>query len=62
MTKIANNALEVSPLLAYDEAKALHKKANRRNLFIKIPGTREGGPAIHVQHVESGHRFPSRSP
>jgi transaldolase len=45
-------SLEVSPLLAYDakatvaEAKALHKKANRRNLFIKIPGTKEGGPAI----------------
>ena len=45
-------SLEVSPLLAYDakatvnEAKALHKKADRRNLFIKIPGTREGGPAI----------------
>src|SRR5437762_5547085 len=45
-------SLEVSPLLAYDpkatvnEAKALHKKANRRNLFIKIPGTKEGGSAI----------------
>jgi transaldolase len=45
-------SLEVSPLLAYDsqkssdEAKALHAKANRRNLFIKIPGTREGLPAI----------------
>jgi len=45
-------SLEVSPLLVYDatatvnEAKALHKKANRRNLSIKIPGTREGGPAI----------------
>jgi transaldolase len=45
-------SLEVSPLLAYNadatvnEAKALHKKANRCNLFIKIPGTREGGPAI----------------
>jgi len=45
-------SLEVSPLLAYDtkatveQAKALHKKANRRNLFIKIPGTKEGGPAI----------------
>jgi transaldolase len=44
--------LEVSPLLAYDakatvaEARALHKKANRRNLFIKIPGTKEGAPAI----------------
>ena len=41
-------SLEVSPLLAYDskatvaEAKALHQKAGRRNLFIKIPGTREG--------------------
>jgi len=45
-------SLEVSPLLAYDtkatvdEAKNLHKKANRRNLFIKIPGTKEGSPAI----------------
>jgi transaldolase len=45
-------SLEVSPLLAYDakntvdQAKALHKKANRRNLFIKIPYTKEGAPAI----------------
>ena len=45
-------SLEVSPLLAYDakntvaQAKALHKRANRRNLFIKIPGTKEGAPAI----------------
>ncbi|MBF6571533.1 MAG: transaldolase [Candidatus Binataceae bacterium] len=45
-------SLEVSPLLAYDTtatvaaAKALHRKANRRNLFIKIPGTKEGAPAI----------------
>ncbi len=45
-------SLEVSPLLAYEakatveQAKALHKKANRRNLFIKIPGTKEGAPAI----------------
>src|SRR6202451_238097 len=45
-------SLEVSPLLAYDakatvaQCKALHKKANRPNLFIKIPGTREGAPAI----------------
>ena len=45
-------SLEVSPLLAYDTkgsvaaAKALHKKANRPNLFIKIPGTKEGNPAI----------------
>src|SRR5579864_3480857 len=41
-------SLEVSPLLAYDakatvaEATALHKKANRPNLFIKIPGRRKG--------------------
>ena len=45
-------SLEVSPLLAYDakatvaEAQALHKRAGRRNLFIKIPGTREGAAAI----------------
>ena len=45
-------SLEVSPLLAYDtkatvaQAKSLHKKANRSNLFIKIPGTKEGAPAI----------------
>lgn len=45
-------SLEVSPLLAYDAkataqvAMALHKKAARRNLFIKIPGTPEGRTAI----------------
>jgi transaldolase len=45
-------SLEVSPLLAYDTegsvtaATALHKKANRPNLFIKIPGTKEGNLAI----------------
>jgi transaldolase len=45
-------SLEVSPLLAYDtkatidEAKRLYKKANKPNLFIKIPGTKEGLPAI----------------
>jgi len=45
-------SLEVSPLLAYDaqatvaEARRLYRKAARRNLFIKIPGTREGLPAI----------------
>ncbi len=45
-------SLEVSPLLAYDTtktveaAKALHTKAGRSNLFIKIPGTPEGLPAI----------------
>ena len=45
-------SLEVSPLLAYDtattlrEAKDLHARAGRPNLFIKIPGTKEGVPAI----------------
>jgi transaldolase len=45
-------SLEVSPLLAYDTegtisaAITLHKKANRPNLFIKIPGTKEGNLAI----------------
>jgi len=45
-------SLEVSPLLAYDTnstlraAKDLFARAQRPNLFIKIPGTREGIPAI----------------
>ena len=45
-------SLEVSPLLAYDTqrtveaAKSLHAAAARPNLFIKIPGTKEGAPAI----------------
>ena len=45
-------SLEVSSLLAYDTkgsaaaATTLHKKANRPNLFIKIPGTKEGNIAI----------------
>ncbi len=47
-------SLEVSPLLAYDtqatiaEAKRLSAKAGKPNLFIKIPGTREGLPAIEA--------------
>ena len=45
-------SLEVSPLLAYNTAstiaaaKELHSRAGRPNLFIKIPGTAEGLPAI----------------
>ncbi len=45
-------SLEVSPLLARDAAgtvaaaRELHARAWRPNLFIKIPGTREGLPAI----------------
>ncbi len=45
-------SLEVSPVLAYNTAstiaaaKDLFARANRPNLFIKIPGTKEGLPAI----------------
>jgi transaldolase len=45
-------SLEVSPVLAHDTAsslaaaKDLHKRAGLPNLFIKIPGTKEGLPAI----------------
>ena len=45
-------SLEVSPVLAYDTAKTLaaakdlHARAARPNLLIKIPGTKEGLPAI----------------
>ncbi len=45
-------SLEVSPLLAHDaagsfrEARHLHTRAGRPNLFIKIPGTKEGLVAI----------------
>jgi transaldolase len=47
-------SLEVSPLLARDTAstlaaaKALYARAARPNLFIKIPGTPEGLPAIEA--------------
>lgn len=45
-------SLEVSPLLAYDTtatieaAQALHDRAGRPNLLVKIPGTAAGLPAI----------------
>src|SRR6267378_1508809 len=45
-------SLEVSPLLAHDtkstiaEARNLYARAQRPNLLIKIPGTKEGLPAI----------------
>ena len=45
-------SLEVSPVLAYDTAstlaaaKELFARAHRPNLFIKIPGTKQGLPAI----------------
>jgi transaldolase len=45
-------SLEVSPLLAHDtkrtceQVKSLHRLLDRPNIFIKIPGTPEGLPAI----------------
>src|ERR1043166_6267355 len=48
-------SLEVSPRLAHDtastldQAKRLHARAERANLFIKIPGTPEGLPAIEEE-------------
>ena len=45
-------SLEVSPLLAHDTgatlaaARQLHRRGGKSNLFIKIPGTPEGLPAI----------------
>ena len=52
-------SLEVSPELAYDTestvkaASDLHGRADRPNLFIKIPGTAEGLPAI-TETIASG--------
>ncbi len=45
-------SMEVSPLLAHDTAgsvaaaRRIHNQARCANLFVKIPGTREGVPAI----------------
>src|ERR1700740_993117 len=47
-------SLEVSPLLAHDTnstlaaARNLHERGGKPNLFIKIPGTAEGLPAIEA--------------
>ena len=47
-------SMEVSPLLAYDSngsitaAARIHRQADRPNLFVKIPGTPEGVPAIEA--------------
>jgi transaldolase len=52
-------SLEVSPLLAHDTAatieaaKSLHARVARPNLFIKIPGTAKGLPAI-TECIASG--------
>ena len=51
-------SLEVSPLLAHDTTKTvaaardLHRRAGAGNLFIKIPGTKEGLPAIEAAIFE----------
>ncbi|MBS0361210.1 MAG: transaldolase [Proteobacteria bacterium] len=51
-------SLEVSPRLAHDtagsiaEARRLWKAVDRPNLMIKIPGTREGAPAIQALIAE----------
>ncbi len=51
-------SLEVSPLLAAetektkDEARRLYKAVNRPNCLIKIPGTKEGIPAIEEMLFE----------
>jgi transaldolase len=51
-------SIEVSPLLAYDTentikaAKDIHQKVNRPNVFIKIPGTPQGLPAIEKAIAE----------
>src|ERR1700729_3651967 len=47
-------SMEVSPLLASDtqgtikSAVRIHQQANRPNLYVKIPGTPEGVPAIEA--------------
>jgi transaldolase len=47
-------SLEVSPFLAHDTqqtiaaARDLHRRSGKPNLFIKIPGTKEGLPAIEA--------------
>ncbi|MEC4683656.1 MAG: transaldolase [Nitrospirota bacterium] len=51
-------SIEVNPLLAHkteesiEEARTLHGLVNRPNLFIKIPGTPEGIPAIQALIAE----------
>ncbi|HMK10625.1 MAG TPA: transaldolase family protein, partial [Acidimicrobiales bacterium] len=55
-------SVEVAPGLARDTAgtiaaaRALHEKINRPNLFVKIPGTAEGVPAIE-QMISEGRNI-----
>jgi len=52
-------SIEVSPTIAHDTeatvaaARSLHQQIDRPNLFVKIPGTREGVPAIR-QMISEG--------
>jgi transaldolase len=51
-------SLEVSPALAHDtestvrDARMLHARINKPNLFVKIPATKEGVPAINTMISE----------
>lgn len=51
-------SIEVSPLLAYDTEKTInaameiHRKVDRPNVFLKIPGTPQGIPAIEKAIAE----------
>ena len=51
-------SLEVAPALAHDtpgtieSARSLHERIDRPNLFVKIPGTKEGVPAIRAMIAE----------
>jgi transaldolase len=51
-------SMELSPLIAYDTGRSidaaarLYKAARRTNLFVKIPGTSEGVPAIEESIFE----------
>jgi transaldolase len=53
-------SLEVSPALAHDtegtvrDARMLHERVDQPNLFVKVPATREGVPAIETL-IGEGH-------
>jgi transaldolase len=53
-------SLEVSPVLAHDtagterDARTLHSRIAQPNLFVKIPATKEGVPAIQTM-ISEGH-------
>jgi transaldolase len=55
-------SVEVAPSLAHDtagteaSARLLHERIHRRNLFVKIPATQEGVPAIE-RMIAEGHNI-----